>query len=298
MKKMKKSKSAWFTILMTVVAIATISITFQRCSDDDVHGPVTVVDSIGGDFLFDNLRGIAVDANGNVYVVYSDWRIYKISPEDEATEFINIHERSGQPYTELFGIAVGADGNIYVTDKAIDKIWKIVINSGGTTSLTSFGYVFNDPEAVAADVNGNVYVTDWGSSAEGDSKVWKLSPNASVVELADVGQSPGVAVHNDGTVYVADRGENRVMEIPENGTAVTLVEYPLIEWPYGVGIDDAKNVYVTDDNKVKKIDTNGNVSTLADDFPFELPRAIAVDNKGTVYLADNSRKKIYKIITK
>jgi hypothetical protein len=105
-------------------------------------------------------------------------------------------------------------------------------------------------------------------------------------------------------VYVADRGNNRIVELTPGGEV-------LRQWgsrggadgrfnaPAGVAVDGAGNVYVLDgeNNRVQVFDANGEYiakwgfrgTGLGD---FSQPSAIAVDCEGDVYVADTNNNRV------
>lgn len=284
---MGKKLKGVFAVLVTVAIAVFVAVSFQCCSDDD-HVPVTTVDSIGGNFEFESPTGVAVDDDGNVYVV--NGKIYKITPDNQVYEFLDLDAYSGNSIPS--GVAVGGDGYIYITDTGIDRIWRFHMDG---MTYTIFDQVFNNPHAVAAHMDGSVYVADI-------TNIWKLGPGTSsdAFELSDVSVSYGVAVHTDGTTYASNTNLSNIIEISENGTSSVLADDFKFTYPYGVAVDKDKNVYVADreNSKVRKIDQDENVSTLAEDFPFISPSAIAVDKAGVVYVTDIERNRVYKIIKK
>jgi hypothetical protein len=93
-----------------------------------------------------------------------------------------------------------------------------------------------------------------------------------------------------------------------DGAAATLAQ---LNAPYGIAVDNAGNVYVTDElnQDVRKINTSGIISTiagcaspgvfgyssdggLADTTRLNFPTGVAVDTAGNVYIADSTNNRI------
>ena len=62
---------------------------------------------------------------------------------------------------------------------------------------------YNSPEGPAFDRHGNLYFVNWLTSA-----IVRVTPDGTAAEFANTGGIPaGLAFHRDGTLYVADEGE-------------------------------------------------------------------------------------------
>jgi len=92
-----------------------------------------------------------------------------------------------------------------------------------------------------------------------------------------------LAVDGSGDVFVADTGNNRVVEITPSGTQ-TVIGTGLLT-PTAVAVDSAGNVFIADSghSRVVKVTAAGVQTTIPGKFI--LPRAIAVDSAGTIYVA-------------
>ena len=156
------------------------------------------------------------------------------------------------------------------------------------------------PNGVAVDGAGNIYVTDSliGSVLEYEAVNGVVSASPTVRTLAsgflDIN---GIAVDGSGNVYVAS-ASNQVKEIlavngviPASPTIVGLGSG--FNQPYGVAVDAAGNVYVADygSHQVKEIlAVNGvipatpTMRTLGSGL--NNPVGVAVDAAGNVYIAD------------
>ena len=131
----------------------------------------------------------------------------------------------------------------------------------------------------------------------------------------------GIAVGEDGTIYVADAGDsNQIRKITPDGSVTTLAggregsadgagAQASFHTPSGLAIDADGNLYVADtgNNRIRKVTPEGVVSTIAGDGTagyadgpsaqarFNGPIGVAVDKDGNVYVADSYNDRIRKI---
>ncbi|MCE7996898.1 MAG: hypothetical protein HEP71_33360, partial [Roseivirga sp.] len=245
-------------------------------------------DGTGTAASFYDVRGLAVDASGNIYAAdRGNNRIRKISPSGVVVTLAGSlpGDNDGTGTTARFnnpmGIAVDASGNVYVGDTNNNKIRKIspsgvvttLAGTGSRGSIDGAGTVasFNSPEGIAVDDSGNVFVAD-----SNNDRIRKVTPSGLVSTFA--GSSRG---SNDGT-----------------GTAARFYD------PRGVAFDAQGNLFVTDgaNNKIRKITPSAVVSTLAGSGSatsldgigttagFNSPSRIAFDVFGNAYVLEQGVK--------
>jgi len=246
-------------------------------------------DGTGSAARFSNPYGIAVDSTGNVYVADSNnSTIRKIAPGGVVTTLAGAAGQWGKAdgtgsaarFSNPVGVAVDGFGNVYVADGPNNNIRKITPAGAVTTlagglngSLDGTGNAaqFNYPSGVAVDCSGNIYVADTNNST-----VREISPAGVVTTLAG---APGQTGSADGA-----------------GSAARF------NYPNGIAVDSAGNVYVADtyNSTVREISPAGVVTTLAgtagqngsadglgSTAQFNYPRGVAADNAGNVYVADS-----------
>jgi streptogramin lyase len=201
----------------------------------------------------------------------------------------------------------------------------------GSADGTGAAARFNNPNGVATDVSGNVYVVD-----SSNHTIRKIAPAGVVTTLA--GKSfgadgtgaeasfygpRGVATDAGGNVYVADQYNHTIRKITPAGVVTTLAgtagtygsadgtgAAARFNSPLGVATDAGGNVYVADqyNHTIRKITPAGVVTTLAGTAEvtgsadgtgaaarFNRPYGVATDASGNVYVGDRFNYTIRKI---
>ncbi len=131
----------------------------------------------------------------------------------------------------------------------------------------------------------------------------------------------GVAVDNNGNIFVTEFGNYKIRKISATGIVTTFAGSGVSGSNDGFGaaasfnlltaitIDKDGNLYVTDarNNKIRKITSLGSVTTIAGSgtagstdgtgttASFSFPSGITVDNSGSLYVSDSKNNKIRKI---
>ncbi|MFM7009788.1 MAG: NHL repeat-containing protein [Betaproteobacteria bacterium] len=260
-------------------------------------GTAGYADGTGAVAQFRYPTSIGVDPSGNVYVGDSEnQRIRKVTPDGVVTTLAGGSSTPG--YTDATGLdarfnypnglTVDASGNVYVSDTANNLIRKVTPAGVVTTvaGATTAGYVdatgtaarFNNPNGIAVDASGNLYVAD-----RYNNRIRKITPAGVVTTVAGGALSTyvdgtgtaagfndpaGVTVDASGTLYVADKGNNMIRQISSAGVVTTLAGAL----------------------------SSGSVDGTGTAARFRAPFGLAVDSTGTVYVADTWNNMIRKIV--
>jgi DNA-binding beta-propeller fold protein YncE len=128
--------------------------------------------------------------------------------------------------------------------------------TGGATAVQ-----LNDPQGVALDALGNLYVADTGNH-----RIVKLSPAGQTLAEWRLGPASasapgGIALDNDGNVYVADWQAGQVFKLAPTGLLLAQWGAPgselgAFDGPRALALDAEGNVYVADSG-------NGRIQKLA-----------------------------------
>jgi sugar lactone lactonase YvrE len=127
-------------------------------------------------------------------------------------------------------ISYSTPTNVYTVGTAITAL--VPTNTGGAVPATTYGQVttlvatgagLNNPQAIASDNAGNIYVADYGNNlirkvtSAGVMTTLAGSGTAAEVDntgaLAQFNGPDGIAYDGAGNLYVADAGGNKIRKI-------------------------------------------------------------------------------------
>jgi alpha-tubulin suppressor-like RCC1 family protein len=246
------------------------------------------------------------------------------------------------------GVAADSAGNLYIADTDNHTLRKVIASTGAVTTLaglagnsgsadaTGSAARFNNPSGVAVDGAGNIYVADTLNHT-----LRKVTSAGVVSTLAGATGSSGsadgtgsaarfqgpqgLAFNSSGVLYVADTNNHTIrMVVPSTGVVTTVAglagnsgstdglgNLARFNYPSGVAVDSAGNIYVadTENHTIRAITPSGLVTTSAglagssggadgagSASRFNSPAAISVDPSGNVYVADTDNHTIRMVV--
>ena len=313
-------------------------------------------DGQGSAGRFNFTGSVRVAANGTVFVAdASNNTVRKITPAGVVSTLAGAPGVAGSTdgpgalarFNGPAGVAVDPAGNVFVADSQNCTIRKItpagIVSTlagspglKGRTDGTGSAASFFDPENLAIDAAGNLYIADGAGNI-----IRKVTPAGVVTTLAGAAASgtangtgpaarfnlpAGIAVDGDGNVYIGDYNNNAVRKITAAGAVTTLAGLPgprnfgfvdgtgtgaRFDGPTGLAVDATGTVYVADSNNnaIRMITPAGVVTTLAGtpvvgeniDGPLAIarfygPADVALDENGILYVADAYNCTVRRIV--
>lgn len=318
----------------------------------------------GGSALVGRLfrpTAVTMGPNGAVYIADSGGnRIRRVAKNGTISTVAGIVARlstgDGGPARKASlssptGVAVDVAGNTYIVEVLTHKVRRIdrrgVITTIAGTGVPGYSGDRGParrarllyPVAVAADRAGNVYVADMGNS-----RIRKIDRRGIIRTFAGTGvRGPdgngvpatraqlsfpyGVAAGPDGTIYIADTGNNRIKKVTPDGVIHVVAGngkpgfsgdegdalFAGLFGPRGVAVAPDGTVYIADtlNQRIRKVTTSGTISTVAGEgirdvldeegLPSRLsvltnPGAVCVMADGSVLIADTVSNRILRLL--
>ena len=216
------------------------------------------------------------------------------------------------------GVAVDALGiNVFIADTGSNRIVQDKLAAANSSSPAYAQYVLSaitglsSPSGISMDVSGNLYIADTGNN-----RVLKetLQPYVQVTNIGAPSNPPvgttyvqsvigmglsapqGVFVDGQGNVFIADTGNNRILEESFIGGAYVQSVIPTtgttLSGPTGVSVDGSHTIYIADtgNNRVIKIGistaapTLNFASTAVNSTSSDSPQTLVVTNVGSTPL--------------
>jgi RHS repeat-associated protein len=241
---------------------------------------------------------IAFGPDGSMYLGGGN-RVRRVSPDGIITTYAGSgFGGDGGPATEarlleVLGLAVGPDNSLYIADNSGHRIRRV------------------SPDGIISTVAGsgvNGFSGDGGPATQARLRFPK-----------------SVAVASDGTLYIADSGNNRIRRVSPDGIITTIAgtgsfsfggdggpaRFASFADPYRVALGPDGTVYIADraNSRIRRISHNGIITTVAGASGFGFsgdgglaiqaklnsPNGMNFDSNGKLYIADCGNNRIRSV---
>jgi uncharacterized protein (TIGR03437 family) len=247
--------------------------------------------------------GVAVDAAGDI-VIADEWnqRIRQVTADGLIHNLVGTGKSGspvagapppGTPLSAPYGVCTGRGGKLFVVVLGSDVVFQaapqalvIAAAGNGTSGNTGDGgpaYLaqLNGPSACALDSAGNLFIADTGNHS-----IRKVDPSGMITTVAGTGalgfsgdEGPataagintprGVVVDDNGDIFIADTGNNRIRQVTPDGLIHTIAGQNAaifggdggpalsaqLTAPGGLLLDGAGDLYFADtgNNRVRRL---------------------------------------------
>jgi uncharacterized protein (TIGR03437 family) len=248
--------------------------------------------------------GVAVDPSGNVAIADSyNHRIRQVGPDRRIVTLVGTGTsgagEDGMPplQTQLRGprgVCFDRSGTLFIADTANHRVLRYAANTlvetaagngapGGSGDGGQARYAqLNQPNACALDSAGDIFIADTLSN-----RIRKVTPDGIISTVAGTGdagysgdggpstaariqQPRGVAVDDDGDIFIADSGNHRIRKVLPDGSIQTIAG----QGPAGYSGDGGP----------------------AADALLNNPGGLVLDGAGDLYFADTGNQRIRRLV--
>jgi RHS repeat-associated protein len=267
----------------------------------------------------DDPAALVTGASGNIFILDGPFGgRYVREIHASSGEITAVSGLSDEPYAN--DLAIDDSGNLYFTTTGTShnhvyewtKSTATVSVFAGTGTAGHSGdggpatsAELNDPQGLAVDASGNVFIADEGNSVvrEVSASTGDISTVAGDGTAGDAGvggpatsaelYAPvSVAVDASGNLFINDGGDDRMSEVSEATGDISTVASGTFN--IELAVDASDNLFTTDGSYVEEIDpSTGSITPLAGSYYYA--NGVTVDSVGNVFVADTYDNQIDEI---
>nr|WP_010132121.1 RHS repeat-associated core domain-containing protein [Microbulbifer agarilyticus] len=218
---------------------------------------------------------------------------------------------------EVGGTSILGDGGLAV-DASLRYLGRVAVAPDGS-------FYFTDDHLIRkVDVDG--YISTIAGTLASNVSVRGFSGDGAIATAATMDHPYGLDFCDDGSIYVADTGNDRVRRIDRRGVITTIAGSEVIDTfagdggpatdaslnaPYDVICGPHGSIYIADsrNHRIRRVDVNGIISTVAGsgargfsgdggpatDASLSAPSGITLDPEGNLYIVDSGNRRIRRV---
>lgn len=276
--------------------------------------------------------GVAVNSGGEVFVFHRGPRVWSEPLPTDAIAGPTIavfDSRTGKFLREIaagvfampHGLSVDPEGNLWATDVALHQIIKlapdgrVLMTLGTRGEPGADGQHFNRPTQVGFAKDRTILIAD----GYRNTRIARFSPDGRFLgQWGTPGKGPGefntphgIAIDAAGSVYVADRQNDRIQVFSPESKLQAIWASPKIGRPYGIAMIGPDRFAIADGGEqpqsgpdrsalvivnskgelIERIGRYGN-----QDGQFRMAHHLATDSSGAIYVVDITGQRVQKFV--
>ncbi len=267
--------------------------------------------------------GIAVDTFGDIFV--ADTGNGKVVADCLASTTSNATANSfcgnagylgavvelGSTFTHPAGIALDGANSLYVVDSGANTVTLIQGANLSSSTLvaataTFGGAALSGPKGIALDGYANLYIADTGNNRIVMAHQFGATATDNVVYIPStttfggtaLSGPTGIAVDSAGDLFIADTGNNRIVEYTPLGVASVVSSGTLaLNAPTGVAVYPSGVLVATDAaNGVSLLNgTSSEVLSFGSTYTTNSAQGVALDLAGNIYLTNTTGGQVLEL---
>lgn len=291
---------------------------------------------------------VAVGPDGSLFIA-DGWnnRIRKIDTEGIITTIAGNpigNELDNGPAKMIkigapLSIALGPDGSVYFAENARHRIRRVdpdgfisVVAGTGLHGLSGDGGLaseaqLNNPGDLTVAADGSIYIADTNNH-----RIRRIDPNGYISTIAGIGTGTdgggyggdgdfaikakltypkAVAIGPDGSLYIADSGNNCIRRVGINGIITTVLFSSNLNRPSNIAVTPDGTLLITEtaNQRIRQVTLDGVITTVAGngtqgysgdgdtatEAQLNNPGGIALSPDGSIYFADIENHRIRRV---
>jgi sugar lactone lactonase YvrE len=272
-------KSSWS--LAYAMLLIALTLPFAQAQQVTFAGVLATVPAAG----LHCPRGVAVDAQGNVFIANSNYSEIIEVPAGGGAEFT-----VGTGFNGPNGVTVTKTGDLFIGDSRNNRVVEVPANGSPQFDV---GTGLKYPGGIAINSAGDIFIADTNNKrvvevpAGGGSQI-TLSSNLRYPD--------DVALDASGDLFITNTGAGKIIEIPADGSGPMTLPTTGLNTPSGVVLDAAGDVFIADsrNGRVVELPAGGGAQTtvcgsgIAVCSGLVYPYGLAMDGSGDLFIVDHS----------
>ena len=263
----------------------------------DTFGDIFVADTGNGKVVADCLASTTTSATSNSFCGNSG--------------YLGAVVELGSSFTDPAGIALDGGNSLYVVDSGANTVTLIQgANLSSSTlvaaSATFGGTALNGPKGIALDGYANVYIADTGNNRIVMAHQFGATATDNIVYIPStttfggtaLSGPTGIALDSAGDLFIADTGNNRIVEYTALGVASVVSTGSLtLSAPTGITVYPSGALVVTDTtNGVSLLNgASSQVLSFGSTYPTTGAKGLALDLAGDIYLSNTTGDQVLEL---